>query len=310
MIGYCLCCAKKSETDYHPRCAKLLFGDTKIPELSISINDIRAIAKQNVLARLSVTGVQSKISLELADNDPKSSRLTIVGYKGDFILKPPSSDYSHLPENEHLTMLMAKQFSFGVAVSSLIRLKSGELCYLTKRFDRQKGIKLAQEDFCQLTERLTEDKYKGSYESIGRWIKKNTTSPGIDLVRFFEMVLFSFLTGNSDMHLKNFSIQTDLEGRIKLTPAYDLLSIRLFLPEDKEELALTLNGKKNKISALDWEAFANTISISPTVFKKTMQQIQNKIPVLQEIIKSYPFEKSFTKEYAKLLKDRIKRTMG
>lgn len=84
------------------------------------------------MARLSVTGVQSKISLELSDNDPKSSRLTIVGYKGDFILKPPSTDYSHLPENEHLTMLMAKQFSFGVAVSSLIRLKSGELCYLTK----------------------------------------------------------------------------------------------------------------------------------------------------------------------------------
>ena len=112
------------------------------------------------------------------------------------------------------------------------------------------------------------------------------------------------------MHLKNFSIQTDMEGRIKLTPAYDLLSIRLFLPEDKEELALTLNGKKNKISALDWEAFANSISISSTVFKKTMQQIQNKISALQEIIKSYPFEKSFAKEYAKLLNYRSKRTMG
>ncbi len=306
-MSHCLFCAKPCETEFHPRCAKLIFGEAKIPEFSIRLKDIKEIAKKNVISRLSVTGVQSKISLELEDAGEKKARLTIVGFQGDYILKPPSDEYPNLPENEHLTMLIAKQFSFEVASSSLIRLASGELCYLTKRFDRRDGIKLAQEDFCQLTERLTEDKYKGSYESIARWIRNNTTAPGIDLVRFFEMVLFSYLTGNSDMHLKNFSIQTDQDGRIRLAPAYDLLSVQMILPEDKEEMALTLNGKKNKISTKDWEEFANSIALPTNVFEKTMEAFKSKIPILINLIESYPFTDSFKKRYVQLLKTRMKK---
>ncbi|WP_246834277.1 HipA domain-containing protein [Leptospira bourretii] len=256
---------------------------------------------------MTVAGVQSKISLEIDTTNPKASRLTIVGFKGEFILKPPSDDYTNLPENEHLTMLLAKEFSFPVAIASLIRLKSGELAYITKRFDRESNIKLAQEDFCQLTERLTEDKYKGSYESIGRWIKQNTTSPGIDLVRYFEMVVFSFLTGNSDMHLKNFSIRTDLEGRVKLAPTYDMLAVKLFYKEDNEELALTLNGKKNKINLVDIRAFGSTIRLSEEVMERTLKQMQIKIPLLLEKIKQYPFWQTNTKEYSKLVRERAKR---
>jgi serine/threonine-protein kinase HipA len=304
---HCLFCGKPSEADFHPRCAKLMFGEKGVPEIAIRLKDIKDIAKKNLMSRLSVTGVQSKISLELETSEDKNQRLTIVGFQGDYILKPPSAEYPNLPENEHLTMLMAKEFSFEVATSSLIRLASGEFCYITKRFDRKEGVKLAQEDFCQLTERLTEDKYKGSYESIARWIKNNTTAPGIDLVRYFELLLYSFVTGNSDMHLKNFSIQTDLEGRIRLAPAYDLLSVQIFLPEDKEEMALTLNGKKNKISARDWEEFASSIALPKNVFQKTVKTFREKIPALIELLESYPFANSFQKQYKQLIKSRVKR---
>ncbi|MCW7492538.1 HipA domain-containing protein [Leptospira sp. 2 VSF19] len=306
-MKFCLLCTKESEDDFHPKCSKLLFGKNQIPDIDIDIKSIRDLAKKNLESRMTVTGAQSKISLDIDNTNPKTSRLTIVGFKGEFILKPPSDDYANLPENEHLTMLLAKEFSFPVAIASLIRLKSGELAYITKRFDRESGIKLAQEDFCQLTERLTEDKYKGSYESIGRWIKQNTTSPGIDLVRFFEMVIFSFLTGNSDMHLKNFSIQTDLEGRVKLAPAYDLLAVKLFFIQDNEELALTLNGKKNKINLADIKAFGSTIRLSDEVIERTLKQMQVKVPLLLEKIKQYPFWQKNTKEYSKLMRERAKR---
>lgn len=305
-MKFCLLCTKLSEDDYHPHCSKLLFGKNQIPEIDIDIKSIRELAKQNIESRMTVTGAQSKISLDLDNSNPKSTRLTIVGIKGDFILKPPSEEYANLPENEHLTMLLAKEFSFPVAVSSLIRLKSGELAYITKRFDREKNTKIAQEDFCQLTERLTEDKYKGSYESIGRWIKQNTTSPGIDLVRFFEMVVFSFLTGNSDMHLKNFSIQTDLEGRIKLAPAYDLLAVKIFFKEDNEDLALTLNGKKNKINLADIRKFGESIHLSKVVIDRTLLQIQSKIPMLLNKVTGYPFWESTKKKYVKLIQERAK----
>jgi len=286
-----------------------MFGEKQVPEFSFKLKDIKYLAKQNLLARLSVTGVQSKISLELESTSDKHKRLTIVGFQGNYILKPPSEEFPNLPENEHLTMMLARHFAFDVATSSLIRLASGEFCYLTKRFDRMDGIKLAQEDFCQLTERLTEDKYKGSYESIARWIIKHNTAPGIDLVRFLEVLLFSFVTGNSDMHLKNFSIQTDLEGRVRLAPAYDLLSVQLILPDDKEEMALSLNGKKNKLTLRDWEAFANSISLQKNVFDKTLDVFRKRIPGLLEEIESYPFAKSLHKKYIDLIKKRTKRLM-
>ncbi|TGL58659.1 type II toxin-antitoxin system HipA family toxin [Leptospira ognonensis] len=306
-MSHCLFCTKPSVAEFHPICANLIFGEEEVPEFSIRLEDFKEIAEKNLSSRISLTGMQSKISLALEDIGENKAKPARVHIQTDYILRAPSDEYPNLPENEHLTMLMAKQFSFEVATSSLIRLASGELCHLTKRSDRKDGIKLAQEDFCQLTERLTEDKYKGSYESIARWIRSNTTAPGIDLVRFFELVLFSYLTGNSDMHLKNFSIQTDLDGRIRLAPAYDLLSVHMILPEDKEEMALTLNGKKNKISTKDWEEFANSITLPTNVFEKTMEAFKSKIPILINLIESYPFTDSFQKRYVQLLKTRMKK---
>ena len=129
--------------------------------------------------------------------------------------------FQHLPENEDLTMHLAEAFNIPAAMHSLIRLKSGELAYITKRFDRIKKEKLALEDMCQLTETLTNDKYRSSMEKVGKCIEKYSTRPGLDNLIFFETAIFNFLTGNADMHLKNFALLTTKENDIVLSPAYD-----------------------------------------------------------------------------------------
>ena len=150
-------------------------------------------------------------------------------------------------------MHMAEAAKIAVVPHSLIRFADGELCYITRRIDREHdGSKIAMEDMCQLTERLTEYKYKGSYEQIAKHIKKYSAVPQLDLVNYWEVVVFSWITGNSDMHLKNFSLYKSPMGYC-LTPAYDLLSTAIVMPEDKEEMALTLNGKKARIRRSDFE---------------------------------------------------------
>src|SRR5690606_7292346 len=144
---------------------------------------------------------------------------------------------------------------------SLIRLRSGELAYITKRFDREKKQKLALEDMCQLTETLTEDKYRGSMERIGKQIARFSSRPGLDQINFFEQALFCFLTGNADMHLKNFALLTTLEKDIILSPAYDMLCTKIAMPADQEELALALNGRKNNLRRSDFDALAKNLGV-------------------------------------------------
>ncbi|TGN14678.1 HipA domain-containing protein [Leptospira ilyithenensis] len=303
---YCYFCAKPSEKSFHTICAKKLFGKASYPSLTLEFSEIQELAKQNVLSRVTVPGVQPKISLELKLQDKNTTRLTIVGFMGDYILKPPSLQFQNLPENEHLTMLLAKEFGIDTAISSLIPLKSGELSFLSKRFDRYNRHKLAQEDFCQLSERLTEDKYKGSYEGIAKLIRKYTNAPGIETVRFFELVVFSYLTGNSDMHLKNFSLLTEEDGNIRLAPAYDLLSIAIFHKEDPEELALSLNGKKNKIQRNDILFFGESLKIHPTALGKILERIRSMEEKLVSQISNYPFCNEILSEYSELIRKRYR----
>ncbi|MCM1532030.1 MAG: HipA domain-containing protein [Bacteroides sp.] len=253
----CLFCYKplaEGEVDYHKGCARKIFESTVIPKVPYTRANIKELAREIVAASTTVTGVQAKISLDIArggKNEPQ--RLTIVGLWGRFILKPQTDRYAHLPENEDLTMHLAEAAGIKTVPHSLIRFTDGELCYITRRVDRtKKGGKIAMEDMCQLSERLTEDKYKGSYERIARLIRQYSAAPLLDVVNFWEVVVFSWLTGNSDMHLKNFSLFRPT-ATYRLAPSYDLLSTALVMPEDDEELALTLNGKKRKIQRGDFE---------------------------------------------------------
>ncbi|WP_290088793.1 HipA domain-containing protein [Paramuribaculum intestinale] len=253
----CLYCYKPladGEVDYHKSCARKIFESTTVPVLPYTRANIKELAREIVSASTTVTGAQAKLSLDITRGHAgEPQRFTIVGLWGRFILKPQTDRFANLPENEDLTMHLAEAAGIKTVPHSLIRFADGELCYITHRVDRTKnGDKIAMEDMCQLSERLTEDKYKGSYERIAKLIKQYSAAPLLDVVNFWEVVVFSWLTGNADMHLKNFSLYRPADNYM-LTPAYDLLSTSIVMPEDDEELALTLNGKKKKIKRADFE---------------------------------------------------------
>lgn len=256
-MSKCLYCYKllvDGEIDYHKSCARKIFESATVPTLPYTRANIKELAREIVTASTTVTGVQAKLSLDITrSNAGEPQRFTIVGLWGRYILKPQTDRFANLPENEDLTMHMAEAAGIKTIPHSLIRFADGELCYITRRVDRtNKGEKIAMEDMCQLSERLTEDKYKSSYERIAKLIRQYSSAPLLDTVNFWEIIVFSWLTGNADMHLKNFSLFRPGENYM-LTPAYDLLSTAIAMPEDDEELALTLNGKKKHIKREDFE---------------------------------------------------------
>lgn len=308
-IKRCLYCYQKIEdgaSGFHRRCSIKMFGKPEPPLLEYDSHRMEELAREIVIRSITMTGVQSKLSLaiEPIPGDPKRSRFTIVGLWGGYILKPPSPEFSHLPENEDLTMHLSSMFGIPTAEHSLIRLASGELAYITKRFDRSGVGKIAMEDMCQLTETLTSDKYRGSMEKIARHIAKYSSQPGLDKITFFEMVLFSFLTGNADMHLKNFSLITSAENIVQLSPAYHMLSSKLVIPDDKEELALTLNGKKNKIERADFDQFAAGIGIPEKVLQQTYHKFSQQLPSAEAFIRNSFLTSEDQDAYIQLMRQR------
>ncbi|MBO5677469.1 MAG: HipA domain-containing protein [Bacteroidaceae bacterium] len=256
-MAKCLYCYKElneAEKDFHKGCSKKMFGTPSVPELPYTRENLTDLAKQVIRSQTTLTGVQAKLSLDInMGNRNETDRFTIVGLWGRYILKPQTDRFAHLPELEDLTMHLAELAKLQVVPHSLIRFADGELCYITRRIDRTtSGDKLPMEDMCQLTERLTEHKYKGSYEQIAKAILRFSAVPKLDMVNYWEQVVFSWITGNADMHLKNFSLYSKEQRKYVLTPAYDMLSTALVMPEDIEELALTLNGKKRKIKKEDF----------------------------------------------------------
>ena len=264
----CLCCGNPlpdggSPHTWHSRCSQAFFGTTKMPQLEISSESLELVAQQAVSAGQTVTGVQRKLSIHLS-RDGRDHRLTLVGYPAGFILKPVSPEYPRLPEFEYLTMSMAQEIGISTVPHGLITMKDGTRAYITRRIDRRfdKPHKIPMEDFCQLSERLTEDKYRGSYEHLAKILSRYSSRAGLDLSELFLLLVFCFVTGNADMHLKNFSLYRPKEDWV-LAPAYDLLPSSVVLPEDPEETALTLNGKKGKLVRNDFETFGTRIGLNP-----------------------------------------------
>ncbi len=286
----------EGEVDYHKTCARKIFESTTVPVLPYTRANIRELAREIVTASTTVTGVQAKLSLDIergCAGEPQ--RFTIVGLWGRFILKPQTDRFANLPENEDLTMHLAEIVGIKTVPHSLIRFADGELCYITRRVDRtKKGEKIAMEDMCQLSERLTEDKYKGSYERIAKLIRQYSSAPLLDVVNFWEVVLFSWFTGNSDMHLKNFSLFRPVDNYM-LTPAYDLISTSIVMPEDDEELALTLNGKKNRLKRIDFETAMRASGMDDKAIVNLFNKFSKAIPKWYQII-----EESFLPDDVKL----------
>lgn len=306
---YCYNQLAENEVDFHSTCSKKIFGQSTPPELPYTETQMEDLGLQIIRSQMTVTGVQPKISLEVSSgqNKNESRRFTIVGLLGGYILKPPTKQYPQLPEVEDLTLHLASIAKIEVVPHSLIRLKSGELAYITKRIDRSKSGKVHMEDMCQLTEKLTEDKYHGSYEQIAKTILKYSTNPGLDVVNFFEQVLFSFLTGNADMHLKNFSLIHNPGAGIVLSPAYDLVATTLVNPADDEDLALTLNGKKKKIQYSDFVAAFNTLKLDPKQQENIFGKMERAKDKWMDFIDICFLSDDFKEMYKHLILERFKR---
>ena len=308
-MSKCLYCYKEladGEVDFHKGCCKKFFGIPEAPELPYSLDELDTLAAQVIQSQTTLTGVQAKLSLHL-DRHNGSKRLTIVGLWGDYIFKPQTQSYKTMPENEDLTMHLAEIAKIKVVPHTLIRLKDGTLGHLTKRIDRSAdGDKIPMEDMCQLTERQTEYKYKSSYEQIAKVIAKYSYAPLLDLTDFYEQVFFSWLVGNNDMHLKNFSLYAP-KGKWGLTPAYDLLNVTLVNPKNDEELALTLNERKKCIKKADFVKAMETSGIVPKVFENMVSKYHKLLPKFNEVIDMAFLDDEDKEMYKQSIAARLKR---
>ena len=291
-MSNCWFCYKDAGDErFHVKCVNRFFGTKEMPVLTLNDEILAELARKTINERITVTGVQPKLSVSLQKAEG-TSRLTIVGLWGEYILKPKHPHYPWMPETEDLTMHLASLFKMDVCKHALISASDGNLVYLAKRFDRVNGNKIHIEDLCQVSEFLTENKYKGSYEKAGKLVAKYCNR-GLDVLNYFELILFCYLSGNNDMHLKNFSLMHTQHG-IRLCPAYDLLNVNLVNPNDNEELALTLNAKKRKIKLVDFIALGDNLGIPPKAYQNSFKRFAAKNEGVFEII-----DHSFLPEEAK-----------
>ena len=286
----CLCCGKPlkafSETGWHKSCIKRFFGTSTLPEIDISSARLEMIVSETVQKGLTVPGVQKKLSLHLF-SEGKQPRLTLVGFPTGFILKPQVEEFPCMPESEHLVMTMAEACGIATVPHALIR-DGDNIAYITKRIDRRIEkdhlIRLAMEDFCQLDLRLTRDKYRGSYERCSKIIDRYSSRRQLDQTELFLRLVFCFLTGNSDMHLKNFSLISKEAGNYVLSQAYDLINVHLVFPEDTEELALTLDGRKKKIGRMNFVRAMESSGLESKVIENIIKKFMNAAPKWYDFI--------------------------
>ena len=283
----CLCCGKPLRTDsdtcgWHKSCIKRFFGTASLPEIDINNDTLELLALENTSKGYTVPGVQKKLSLHLL-SEGTTPRLTLVNYPTGYILKPQVEEFDAMPEAEHLVMSMADISGIATVPHALIRM-GDEFAYLSKRVDRvmadNRMKMLAMEDFCQLDLRLTQDKYRGSYERCAKVIDRYSSRRGLDMAELYMRLIFCYLTGNSDMHLKNFSLLETDEGsrEYNLSPAYDLLPVNVIMPEDTEEFALAMNGKKSRLNKHDFFVFAEECCIEASAAQKMIGKLMSLTP--------------------------------
>ena len=310
----CLCCGKpikdnNESSGWHKTCIKKFFTTAVIPEIEITDSVLEELAKESTNKGYTIPGVQKKLSLHLSKE--VYPRLTVVNYPTGYILKPQVKEFRALPEAEHIVMSMADKAKIRTVPHALVKSKDS-YAYITKRIDRvfskDSNVKLiAMEDFCQLDLRLTQDKYKGSYERCGNIIKKYSSRSGFDMTELFYRLVFSFIVGNSDMHLKNFSLieSESGSGEYHLSPAYDLLPVNVIMPEDKEEFALPINGKKRNIHRKDFLIFAAGCGIAKLVAEKMIGQLISMTPVFIEMCHNSLMPQDMKEAFIELVDKRV-----
>ncbi|HVB03609.1 MAG TPA: HipA domain-containing protein [Chitinophagaceae bacterium] len=313
MNNKCLYCYNplldNGQADFHEHCSLEFFGEKTAPIMPYMLDQMADLAKNVVERSIAVPGVQPKISLSLvhdALSDGNKARLTVVGAPGgNYIFKFPSVRFSEMPQNEHVTMRIAEAFGIKTVPSSLIRMASGELSFITKRIDRTVlGEKIHMLDMFQITE--ASDKYRSSLENIGKVLDKCSANTLLDKLYFFEITVFSFLTGNNDMHLKNFSMINNREEWI-LSPAYDLLNVTIINPEDDEELALTLEGKKKKLNRAHFEQLGKKLDLTGKQISNVFKRFASNRPIAEEWVQKSFLSDNHKELYTQLLAERYAR---
>jgi serine/threonine-protein kinase HipA len=309
MSHKCYICYKNDIPDdqpYHQECVKRVFGVENAPEIPYSLDEMKELAKRIIQVRSAITGVQPKISLGFERANREKRRLTVM--TGEYILKPPNAAYPEMPENEDLTMHLADVAMIKTVPHALISLSSGELAYITRRMDRRSTGKIHMEDFHQLLG--VDDKYKSSMEGVGRIIKKYSFLSSTDIVTVFELTLFCFVTGNADMHLKNFSLIEHKNKCFALANAYDLLNTKILLPNDPEEMAMPVNGKKVKIKLSDFKALSENYGLDQTQFTTAVRNILAKKEHFLKLINSSFLDDENKEKYSALILSRMQRLEG
>jgi len=315
----CLGCFGLTQEVYCKRCKKSLFNNQEIASV-LDFDKRKFLSKSLELSkRISISGVQDKISLKI-----ENKRLVPTTKEGTYLLKPvPLMEYGELIEdiarNEHFTMQLASQvFKLPTATNGLIAFSNGELAYIVKRFDRVDGTKIKQEDFASLAQRSEAShgknyKYDYSYEEIGELIKRYLPAYRVEIIHYFKLVLFNYLVGNGDAHLKNFSVMQRSRGDYGLTPAYDLLSSSIHLPnESRTALELfeeyeTKSFEANGFYAYDdFKAFGERLGLSNRIVKSILTTFLGYKKRVLELLEISFLSTEAKERYEALFLDRVR----
>lgn len=302
----CMCCLGEcGSSPHHERCLRELFGVARAPRIEVELAKLHTLALAMV-GKTSISGVQRKISLGLSV-DRKTLQLALEG--GRYLLKPQAGTYPALPENEHVTMQIARRAGIEIPACGLFRLADDSLAYLVSRFDRpEQGGKLRQEDFCQLAEKPSKEKYDGSAELCARIVRRYAAEPGIDIERLFRRMVLAWWTGNGDMHLKNFSLLEGEGGGHRLSPAYDLVCTRLVIAGDP--LALPVGGRKERLTRATWTSYASYCGLPGRAAERVLEEIQDALPAATELVDRSLLDPDAKRRYRKLLADRTEILRG
>jgi len=255
-------------------------------------------------AKLSIQGVQPKLSVKL---NIKKEGFEIVEKGGMFILKPPHQAYDEVPQNEDLTMRLAHSIGIEVPFHGMIYNIDGSLSYFIKRFDRSGNQKIAVEDFSQLLECSRDTKYESSMEKVASVIEKHCTFPVLEKIKLFRLVIFNFLTGNEDMHLKNFTM-IRRDDKIELSPSYDLLNTTM-ITQSKEEIALPIKGKKSKLKRSDFVDYFGfeRLGLSRQIIESEFLRFKDSLNLWKELISNSFLSEKMRNRYEELIKERWQR---
>jgi serine/threonine-protein kinase HipA len=309
MSARCLACyAYGADPDgFHRACARKLFPGGNVPTLDLDQGSLESMAARLVRARVALPGVQPKLSLGVVGH-AGGERLTIVGLDGRYILKPPHPDFPGICELEDATMHLARTFGISTVPHTLLSMTSGERAYLAVRVDRDEGgMPLRMEDACQLSGQLTEHKYRGSLLKAARSLLAWSSYPQDDALRFWELAVFCFLSGNADMHLKNFSLLTASDGLTRLAPAYDLVPTALLMPDDREEAALTVNGRKAKLTRNDFVLFGQRLGLQERQLTNAFMRFVRGLEEVPSVLESSFLSMEERTAFSGLITERARR---